>query len=287
MNKQTESNWNDEKLILLFYGELSEAESEACLQAMEENPALRQQYAELCQFLDSSIEIDIPEPSSQFDQKIMAAVYQQEALKLQEGQLQKAQQQSNERSKENQATLAESSSWLAWLPRLNIAVGAVAIVMMAISVFYIGRWSAQIDTPQVAEQTNSSSDEMGFTESASQKVLYSNLSRHLENSNRLFTLVSNGNGELAEQLQARQQMIEELVALNRLYRRIAEHSNDKVLVGTLQQMESILLELNNIRTEKEDQDSYVELQSIKSRIEESDLLFKLKVTNKNVENKII
>ncbi|MCW9000239.1 MAG: hypothetical protein OQK04_16140, partial [Kangiellaceae bacterium] len=168
MSKQNGTIWSDEKLILHYYGELNEAESKACLQAMEKSDALRQHYAGLCNFLAESLEIDVPEPSGQLNQNIMAAVYQQESRN-----------QKDIKPEENKATVTQTSDWLAWLPKINIAAGSVAALLMVISVFYIGRWSAEVDTPKLAEQPKESTGNFAFTELASQKVLYNNLSRHL------------------------------------------------------------------------------------------------------------
>ncbi|WP_444996299.1 hypothetical protein [Aliikangiella sp. IMCC44359] len=259
-------HWDKDELLLYYYGELEQDKLEALEKALESSTELQQTYAEICEFLDEKIDIQVPAPSDNLKQNIMAAIYQVE------------QQKSNQPHFQEE-TFSQKIYWWQKLLKPNFGLATGISFALVVSIFFIGRWSAKPDMPVQAEQS--------FTTQASQRVLFSSISHHLESSDRLFTLVSNGNGDLIQQIDSRRQAIEELVALNRLYRRLAENSGDKQLVYTLMQMEAILIELDNSLPNQSRDSQYVELNNIKQRIYESDLLFKLRVTNKNIKRKII
>lgn len=267
-------HWTKDDLILFYYGELSQDQNESLRKALAESQALQQEYAELCDFLDNDIRDEVPEPSNNFNQQIMAAVYQQ------------AEKQSETKSEVKQNnTIFQVINGL-FNPRLLATTFALGFVV--ISVFYLGRWSSQIEQgPDIAgstqqEPANPATNDNDLAQYG-QRVLFNNVSTHIEQSSRLLTLVSNGNGDLASQIESRRKAIEELVALNRLYRRVAESSGDKQLANVLQQMESILVELNHTSPQAKTD----ELLNIKQRVEDTDLIFKLKVTNKKLTQKII
>ena len=174
---------------------------------------------------------------------------------------------------------------------------------MVISTFFVGRWSSQVEqNNQIAESTpnsvsspntssipmannspNDRTDVAQFSPRESERVFFSNVSQHLEIGGRVLQMVSNGNGDLAEKVAERKQTIDELVALNRLYRRLAEQSGDIQLVGLLQQMERMFIELNHTDTTTKATD----FENIRERLEQSDLLYQLKITDKKIEQKLI
>jgi hypothetical protein len=104
----------------------------------------------------------------------------------------------------------------------------------------------------------------------------------METSQRLLIRVSNGENADVDS-ETRGQIVENLIGFNRVYRRLAEQSNDRALADVLQQVESMLLEISH--TSGPDMGS--QWNSIRERLDRSDLIFKLKVSNQKVSQEII
>ncbi len=273
--------WTEEDLILLYYQELNPAQTQEIMRAMtgsdSASKALKHDYQTLCQVLDRSSNFYVPKPSSDLNQRVMSAVYYAESSKHQVTQTKQQYQ-----SLDVESTLQKILRWLTHSlghsARPALIMGALALV----GIFYLGRWSvAPIDVPLVhLEQTDDFEQGDQSNNSASRRILLTSVSAHLESSERLFRMVSNGGDTLADDLKPRRQMIEDLISFNRLYRRLAEQSNDAMLVTVLQQMESILLEINHTG------DDDLQWQKVRNRLEGTDLLFKLKVTDKKINREL-
>lgn len=268
-------HWNKDDLILFYYGELDHAENKEIRKALSESTSIQQEYADLCDFLDNQTSLEVVPPEENLNQRIMASVYQQ-AEKQNKSSIQQRPQKFN------------LFGWIKTGFWHQLAGATFAMSFVVISIFFLGRWSTQLESSnEVAEassEVGEPNDNQGyFNKSESQRVLISNVSSHIEISGRLLTMVSNGNGDLSQQIDSRRQIIEELVVLNRMYRRIVEQSGDQQLATLLQHMESILIELNHTQINAEHSD----LQNIKQRIEQSDLIYQLKVTNKKLDQKLI
>lgn len=267
--------WNKDDLILFYYGELDHAQNKEIRRELAESTSFQQEYANLCDFLDNQTSLEVEPPAENLNQRIMASVYQQA-------------EKQNQSSAKHQSQKFKMIAWIKAGFWHQLAGATFAISFVVISVFFLGRWSTQLEpTNEVADaslEIGEPNENQGyFNKSESQRVLISNVSSHMEISGRLLTMVSNGNGDLSQQIDSRRQIIEELVVLNRMYRRIVEQSGDQQLATLLQQMESILIELNHTQVSAE----YSDLQNIKERIEQSDLIYQLKVTNKKLNQKLI
>ncbi|TQV89358.1 hypothetical protein [Aliikangiella coralliicola] len=293
--------WNKEDLILFYYGELEQEQQQSLGNALTESVQLQREYAELCDFLDNSVNLEVTEPDSDLNHNIMESIYdiadqQKKRAENQTKQSERDNSEANHKADHQSTLMSGFASWLKqikWVSSTgwtNSAGAVMATLLLVVSVFYLGRMS--VSGPDISEQVAQNSEntqaeqtskKIAFDQQASRRVMLTNVSAHLEMSDRLFTLVSNGNGDLPEQIEERQQVIEELVALNRLYRRIAEKSGDNQLASVLQQMESILLELNHIEKSATSSD----WQNIRDRVDNADLLFKLRVTNKKLNKEII
>jgi len=272
MNKSTKDD-----LILFYYGELDHSQNKSIRQALADSASLQLEYAELCDFLDNKTTLEVPPPSDNFNQQIMTSIYQQVNV----------QPYGNIKT---QSKLSQLIEWLTGNQWHRLATASMAVMLVTVGVFFLGRWSSLPEQSLVIADNSSETidSQASFSAEQSQRVLFSNVSSHLEMSGRLLTMVSNGNGELAEQIESRKNIIEELVALNRLYRRVAQQSGDKQLAGVLQQMESILIELNHIESDPEKNDGQpAEFNTLRDRLEESDLIYQMKVTNKKLDKKFI
>ena len=266
--------WNKDDLILFYYGELNHDENREVRNALASSGELQQEYAELCDFLDNNARMEVPPAESNLNQRIMAGVFQ-EAEK----------QAAHKEKKVNEKSTSDTIGWLSLGNWPKLAGISFALSFVVISIFFLGRWSSPNKQPISIAETpiNSMEKREFFSAEESRRVLLNNVSSHFEIGGRLFTLVSNGNGEVSEQLEARKETIEELVALNRLYRRIAEKTGDKQLANLLHQMESILIEINNTDASSASSD----IDYLKERLDNSDLIYRLKVTNKKIDQKLI
>lgn len=237
------NKWTQEDLILYYYGELPEDQAKAVEQVLQNDPALKQSYADLTAVFALSDELDIPEPDSGFEQRMMAGL----------------------KPHIHQSKAKKKRFWLfAGRPFSQLAT-AMALVLV-VGVFFLGRWSAVDDTPSG----------ISLAEEDSQRILLQRLAQHLGSTDRMLTSLANG--EADDLTQQRQETIQQLVTFNRLYRQVAESDDDRQLVELLSQMERVLLQLAHADASSEAED----FEQIRSRLADSDLLYKLRVTNKKL-----
>jgi len=256
--------WNKDDLILFYYAELDRQADENIRAALADSKALQKQYTELCDFLDVQINATAPLPDRNFNQRIMASVYRQ------------ADSQASQSLQKSAKIKSGLMAWLLGAQWARYAGASMLSILLVVGVFSIGRWSAQLN-PNVAQTaTEISLDQFEPLEST--RVLFSSVSDHLEVGGRLLRSVSND--DLPQDFRSRGQNIEDLIAFNRLYRRIVEQSGDKQLAHLLQQMEQVLIELNHTDGQAED------LQNIKDRLEKTDLIYRLHISNKRLGQKI-
>jgi len=272
--------WSEESLILFYYDELDADETLAIEKDLKQSRKLQQQYQFICELLGESISKEVPKPSVNLNQNIMAAVYRSaEHLEI-----------SQDESKSTSLKAQAPNLFRRVLDLLQPGFAFSLLAMLSVSLFFIGRWSAAPDLQRSMVEANSkvNLESNAFTLAQSQRVLYTSLNQHLDSSNRILTLVSNAsdNGnDVAKQMKERSQFIKELISFNRIYRLIIEKSGDKQLAQTLSQIELVLVELNNStygKTVDSEPDSE-DLKQIKHRLISSDLLFKLRVSHKDIQ----
>lgn len=289
--------WTKEDLILFYYQELDDNRARQLNDALATSDQLNQEYEELCTLLGAVIDDDVPEPDVNLNQRIMAGI---DALKS------PAREETAIKKRGWIATAGFATKKIAGLKSRyfspdrwggltgnsfrgpSFATASVAMALLIVGVFYLGRLSVDpIDSPNekiliVQNDNIPSSIPYAFDEQASRRILLTNVSSHLETGERLLTMVSNSEAGSKADIKSRRQMIDEMIGFNRLYRRAAERSNDRSLVNVLQQMEIVLLELYHT----DDGADVEELNDIRSRLDASDLLYKLKVTNKKIDQEI-
>lgn len=265
MSTETTS-WNDDDLVLYYYGEAERAtEIEAALAAA---PALAARYAELCRVLDAvDGALHAPERPAGYG----AEVWRQLAPRLRTG----------------RAGRSTTTRWRGWLaerwrePLLPLPAGwgalgglaAAAAILLTLG-FVLGRLLAPVGEPaRVAAATPPAS--------ARDQILVSTVARHLERSERLLVQVANTEPETAEpvDLAAERRWAEDLLAANRLYRQSARQGGRPRLAAMLDELEPLLLELAHAPDEL----SAEELATLRERIEERALLFKMRVVAERLE----
>ena len=270
-------SWTRDDLVLFYYRELGESQSRELTIAIANSAQLKQEYKQICNVLDSAVSAEIPELSENLNQRIMTNIYEQQVRTTP---VAKAHSKRGILSslRNHLTEIFFTDQWR------YCATASIAIAVVMAGVFYMGRISVESESI-VIEQAGA--PEVGaqyaFDDQASHRILLTSVSSHLESGGRLLTQVSNGAEGAEVDLPAREQMLEQMIAFNRLYRRAAERSSDGTLVSVLQQMENVLLELYHA----DDAVNDAGLKGIRSRLDNSDLLFKLKVTNKKISQEII
>lgn len=270
--------WTNDDLILFYYQELDDDQSQQLGDAIVASDLLKEQYDEICNLLGGVIKDDVPTPRADLNQKIMANITE---LKQASPPLRYANTKPKLSlfglAREKLTQILPSDQWG------GLATASIAITVAIGVVFYMGRMSVEpVTIANERSATSTAEDQFAFNEKVSRRILLTNVSSHLETGERLLTMVSNSDEDARVDLTSRTQMLEEMIGFNRLYRRAAERSEDRTLVRVLQQMEIVLLQLYH--TDNDTSES--ELKGIRSRLDDSDLLFKLKVTNKKIIKQI-
>jgi len=107
---------------------------------------------------------------------------------------------------------------------------------------------------------------------ARDRVLQAALADHLDSSQRLLLEVSNGAPALDEE----RAWAETLLSANRLYRRAAERAGQRRVAAVLAELEPVLTQLA-------DAPESFDLRRSKERIEDGDLLFKVRIARSNLK----
>ena len=154
-----------------------------------------------------------------------------------------------------------TGAWSPAVPRWVVAGGVTTLIALA---FLAGRWTMRPTAP-----------ENQLTAAAgSERVLLDALGEHLDRSQ--MTLMSLANSNAGETPLERSQA-EDLLKENRLYRQSALRSGDERAAAVLDELERVLTEVANSPGD--------ELDSVKQRIVQQGLLFKIRVLRSQVIQK--
>ena len=240
----------EDDLILHYYGEADDPR--AIEQALAESAELRRRYAELARDLATAT-TEMPEPPAD----LAARVWRQLRPRLE-----------------------RQPSWLSslfgggvpsagWNPSWTLAAAALAVVAALALGYLAGRQEAPL--PAVADAT-------GISAAARERLLLASVESHLAGSERLLTRVTNAAPTDAAALAEESVWAGALVSSNRLYRTAAERSGQRRIVALLDELEPLLLELAHSSDAAPD-----DLAAAQRRIEQTDLLFKLRVTGERLQ----
>lgn len=154
-------------------------------------------------------------------------------------------------------------SWRPWL-------AAAAVALLTVGAFLIGRWTHPAQAPvQVATATASSP-----ASDIRERVVLAALSDHLDRTERGLVELVNADGGATVDISAEQAWARDLLDANRLYRQSARGAASPALVNLLGELEPILLEI----VHSPSQMSAGEFHSLRSRIDDRSLVFKVRVT---------
>jgi|SRR5262245_26430502 len=157
------------------------------------------------------------------------------------------------------------SSWLLF-PQWKLAVAAILLVVTG---FVAGRFGPGRETSRPEP----------VSEAARGQILLTTVADHLDQSRMALLEVANSpDGDVMDSERAR---ATELVAANRLYRQSAVQAGEASLASALDELERILIEIANHPPDL----TRTELREIQQRIDEEDLLFKIRVLSSQVRSR--
>lgn len=242
----SEAHVSDKALLEFVCGE--SADMATIARHLNDCAECRSRRKELDMLL-AAAEMPVPEPDSGFEERVWSRV----SARLAEP-----------------APVAWREAWTRWLPRPVWQVAAVA-AMLAVA-FVAGRTStgrtsiSPIPQPQRAT-----------VDSVRGRVLTAAVREHFERSQ--VVLVELNNADLSRQdLAIERAMAADLVESSRLLRMTAVAENRRALALTLEELERVLLELSHGTSRPG-----AGVESLRRRIDEQDLLFKLRVLTARLE----
>lgn len=258
-------SWRDEDLILFLYGEhprgrelerdlLDPSDREAGAELQERLDALRRELA----LFDETAE---PEPRAGLEDRIWDRL--------------RPRLEGHPRAREPRRVVGGRVEWRAWRFAATAAVAA-ALVAALLGAFVLGRRSVEPSAVVAAGQS--------FSAAARERLLDASVSSHLESSSLL--LIDLTHAAPDQQLGDERVWAASLLAENRLYRRAAERAGQRRIVALLDELEPLLVELANWPTgpagpvepsESGGPPAGGEITSLQHRIDERDLLFKVRV----------
>jgi hypothetical protein len=150
---------------------------------------------------------------------------------------------------------------------LSFAALAAGVVVIALGGFLAGQALHRRSTEsEVAASLNALPPE------ARDRLLIAALADHLDSSQRLLLEVKNG----APSAEEERAWAETLLSANRLYRRAAERAGQRRVAAVLAELEPLLTQLA-------DSPASFDLERAQQRIEDGDLLFKVRITRNNLK----
>jgi hypothetical protein len=243
---------SEEDLMLHFYGEDPLADERRVDEHLAACVACRDAWIELVELLKLVDSATVPEPDSGFERVMWARI--QPALP------------------------ARRAAWRAW-PRVLAPVAGLAAVVVA------GVVSWQVLTPRRAPVTTSpaavAATQAGDARRARERVLFAALDGHFEETQLLLTELMNAPESGASDFSFARTTAGDLVASGRLYRATAQRDGDLQLVGTLDDLEAVLVDV--ARTP--DRMDQADLQSLRARIDGASLLFKVRAVANEIRER--
>ncbi len=168
----------------------------------------------------------------------------------------------------------ESKSRFDWKslfqPRRLAAVGTgAALIVIA---FLAGRFWRRPPAPGI---------EQPISQAARERIMLMAVADHLDRSQRVLLEVMNSQDTPTVDISAEQRRAEDLVESNRLYRQAALKAGDAGVANVLDELERVLLEIARGPSTL----SASDLESLRQRIDEHGLLFKIQVMDNQVQQR--
>lgn len=247
---------SEEELVLHYYREWGEsADRERIERALAEDAELSARFERLKRELEALPKLEVPEPAPDLAARVWSRIRPELEPR---------------RSRARIFDFVDSQ----WTLRPAFALAAAATLALAAGIL-IGRGSREpvLPTPPVTAESTALSVE------ARERLLLASVSEHLDGSERLFTTIANSSD--ASTLAEQSEWAASLAVTNRLYRAAAERSGQRKIVALLDELEPLLLELAHASSDATA--TADELSATKRRIDQKDLLFKLRVAGDRLE----
>jgi len=230
---------SDEALILYYYREA--ADPEAIARRLSEDPEERARYEALERALDAIPAPEVPERSPDYG----AEVWERLRSRL-----------------EPPREVRRPRSW--WLaPQWGLAAAALALILVS---FLAGRHLSRPESPP---------ERWVVTEQSRERILLAAVSGHLERTEMLLLELANSRGRVSTNVATERELAGELSSEGRLYRAAAEAAGQVEVAKLLEEIERLLIDLSH----GPEQLSASGLQHLQKRLEERDLLFRLRVVS--------
>ncbi len=164
--------------------------------------------------------------------------------------------------------------WQVWMEPRRLAV-AGAVMVLIVASFVVGRFTRR-DNP---------GDNLANKEQVRERILVVAVGEHLGHSERMLVELSNAAPNDPKQrevnISAEQRRAEDLLEENRMYRQTALQEGDAGLASVLDELERVLLDVAHSPEEV----TPAQLEAIQKKIEARGILFKVRVVNKELEQR--
>lgn len=245
------TNFSDEELVLAHYGELDAAQAAALRAALARDPGLAARVAALAHTLAQVDAAPVPVADAELGARMWARV--------------------RPLLDEKQGARHRAFGPTTWTPWLALAA-SVAAVAVGVRLWTTAPTSSVVPPATVAATA--------FTPAARERVLLTRVAHHLDGSQRLFTSVSNTEPSQSDLREVRA-WAQRALAANRVYRSAAAGAGEKRMVVLLDAMEPLLIEIANAP----ESISREELAFLQQRIDDADLVFRLRSAQKRIETR--
>jgi hypothetical protein len=237
----------DEELLLDFYDEGTEIDRTRVRTHLDECGECRALDRELRAVLTAVDTTPITEPPSGFERQMWARI--EPLLPVQR---------------------TWQTRWQWMMPRL---AAAASIGVLLVAAFAAGRvWDRPSASPPGVAVADSSVPE---------RLLRAEVEDHLERSQRMLVELVNADYTSGVSLEGDRARAADLVAAGRLYRRSAEQVGDAEIGNLLEDLERVLVEVAN----GPDETAPDELARLRQRIDDQDLVFRVRVVAREIEER--
>jgi hypothetical protein len=267
----SEAHITDEEMLLDYYNESASADRaarRAHLETCETCRALDREMRAVLALVDTAPTIEAP---AGFGREMWARVEPHIA----------------ERVAQNRSSWAIVSAFDPATARLGLArhwaLGAGMVALLLAS-FTLGRvWERAPHrnddaAPRVTRVATSSGD---VSDAVTERLLRAQMEDHLERSQRVLVDLVNGDDAAAVSLASDRTRAADLVADGRLYRRAADRIGDVEMRNLLEDVERVLVDVANGSSGPASK----ELKDVRTRIDEQDLLFRLRVAGAEIRER--
>lgn len=247
----TPLDWHptDDDLTQFAYGDDTAGERAAIARHLAECAACAATLGEIQALQHLATAADVPDPGDAFESAMWARI---------------------------QPRLAPARGVRRWAPRQIVAVGAWAAAIGAIVVAG-GLWARRMPAPAAAQPTAA----VVVPSHAQERVLLTALDSHFAQTEMLFVELMNAPDDAPGSLAFERATADDLVQSGRLYRATAAETGDRRLTDALDEVQPVLTEVAH----GPDQWNKHDLAAIRSRIEDGDLLFKVRAVTNDIRGR--